>query len=176
MSPLSGRQRVAGPVALERDLFDDSSPLHQAFYADSADSDQWVKKANDQERAWTSTVGGLTSYPDEPRGADEIYDRTGLLPWLYQSYFKSVDLFSPSYDPSPTADDTTKAAALAVGDPLYTTGGTPEEQQAWKLWKKNSGKIEPNQLFVPRVFADDARVFLASGGFPRTATCAPPPP
>lgn len=78
-------------------------------------------------------------------------------------------MFSPFYDPSPTADDKTKAAALAVGDPLYTTGGTPEEQQAWKLWKKNSGKIEPNELFVPRVFADDARIFLSSGGFPRTA-------
>ncbi|WP_328358761.1 ricin-type beta-trefoil lectin domain protein [Streptomyces sp. NBC_00445] len=154
---------------LKRDLSDNNSPLHQASYADSASSDQWVKKANDQERAFSTAVSGLTSYPDEPRGASEIYDKTGLLPWLYQSYFKSVDLFSPFYDPSPTADDKTKAAALAVGDPLYTTGGTPEEQQAWKLWKKNSGKIEPNELFVPRVFADDARIFLSSGGFPRTA-------
>ncbi|MEU6098477.1 RICIN domain-containing protein [Streptomyces sp. NPDC047079] len=154
---------------LNRDLADDSTPLHQAFYADSASSDQWVKKANDQEHAFSTAVSGLSSYPGEPRGANEIYDKTGLLPWLYQSYFKSVDLFSPFYDPSPTADDSTKAAALAIGDQLYTTGGTPQEQQAWALWKKNSGKIEPNQLFVPRVFADDARVFLSSGGFPHTA-------
>ncbi|MFF5155294.1 ricin-type beta-trefoil lectin domain protein [Streptomyces sp. NPDC000348] len=154
---------------LKRDLFDNNSPLHQAAYADSDFSDQWVKKANDQEHAWAGTVSGLTSYPGEPDGANEIYDKTGLLPWLYQSYAKSIDLFSPFYDPSPTADDKTKAAALAVGDPLYTTGGTPQEQAAWKLWKKNSGKIEPNELFVPRVFADDARIFLASGGFPRTA-------
>ena len=154
---------------VKRDLADNNSPLHQASYADSAGSDQSVKKANDQENAWTSTVSGLTSYPDAPRGANEIYDKTGLLPWLYQSYFKSVDLFSPFYETSPTADDQTKAAALAVGDPLYTSGGTPEEQAAWKLWKKNSGKIEPNVLFVPRVFADDARIFLGSGGFPRSA-------
>ncbi|WP_343242847.1 ricin-type beta-trefoil lectin domain protein [Streptomyces sp. SID12501] len=154
---------------LRRDLSDANSPLHQAFGADSAGTDQWVKKVDDQELAFVNAVSGLTSYPGEPRGKFEILDQTGLLPWLWQSYSSSVDLFSPFYDPSPTADDRTKAAALAIGDPLYTTGGTPEEQQAWKLWKKNSGKIEPDVLFVPRVFADDARIFLASGGFPRTA-------
>ncbi|WP_327695785.1 ricin-type beta-trefoil lectin domain protein [Streptomyces sp. NBC_00459] len=154
---------------LRRDLADSTTPLHQAFSADSAVTDQWVKKVDAQELAFANTVSGLTSYPGEPRGKFEILDQTGLLPWLWQSYGSSVDLFSPFYDPSPTADDKTKAAALAIGDPLYTTGGTPEEQQAWKLWKKNSGKIEPNVLFVPRVFADDARIFLASGGFPRTA-------
>ncbi|MFF5962946.1 ricin-type beta-trefoil lectin domain protein [Streptomyces collinus] len=160
---------------LKRDLSDNNSPLHQASYADSASSDQWLKKANDQERSWSNSVSGLTSYPGEPQGEDKIYDQTGLVPWLYQSYFKSVDLFSPFYDPSPTADDKTKAAALGIGDPQYTTGGTPQEQQAWKLWKKNSGKIEPNELFVPRVFADDARIFLASGGFPRTAPAVDSP-
>ncbi|MET7457029.1 RICIN domain-containing protein [Streptomyces sp. NPDC005574] len=157
---------------LDRDLYNESTPLHQAFYADNASSDQWVKKAGDQGQAWSGTVSGLESYPDAPRDANKIFDQVGLLPWLYQSYFKSVDLFSPFYEPSPTADDATKAAALAVGDPLYTTGGTQEEQQAWALWKKNSGKIQPNQLFVPRVFADDARIFLSSGGFPRTAPAA----
>lgn len=160
---------------LRRDLADAGTPLHQAFGADSAGTDQWVKKVGDQESAFAATVSGLTSYPGEPRGKFKILDQTGLLPWLWQSYSSSIDLFSPFYDPSPTADDSTKAAALAVGDPLYTTGGTPEEQQAWKLWKKNSGKIEPNVLFVPRVFADDARVFLASGGFPRTAPATDSP-
>ncbi|WP_234439735.1 ricin-type beta-trefoil lectin domain protein [Streptomyces bicolor] len=156
---------------VKRDLFDNKTPLHQAYDADSASSDQWVKKANDQERAWSSAVSGLSSYPDEPRGENEIYDKIGLMPWLWQSYHKSVDLMFPApyYDPSPPADDKTKAAALAIGDRLYTTGGTPEEQQAWKLWKKNSGNIEPNELFVPRLSADDARIFLSSGGFPRTA-------
>ncbi|MDX3456185.1 hypothetical protein PV396_30310 [Streptomyces sp. ME02-8801-2C] len=111
----------------------------------------------------------MRSYPGAPQGATEIYDRIGLLPWIYQSWGKAIDLFSPFYEPSPTADDDTKNAALTIGDQLYTSGGLPEEQQAWALWKKNSGKIEPNTLFVPRVFADDARIFLSSGGFPRTA-------
>ncbi|MGW7237089.1 RICIN domain-containing protein [Streptomyces sp. NPDC054804] len=154
---------------LDRDLSNNNTPLHQAFYADGTNSDQWVKKVGDQGQVWSSTVSGLDSYPGAPREANKIFDQIGLLPWLYQSYFKSVDLFSPFYETSPTADDGTKAAALAIGDQLYTTGGTAEEQQAWALWKKNSGKIEPNQLFVPRVFVDDARIFLSSGGFPRTA-------
>ncbi|MER6122227.1 polymorphic toxin type 27 domain-containing protein [Streptomyces sp. NPDC001795] len=140
----------------------------QAWQKDSDDSDAWVKKAEDTDLSWKNTVSGLDDYPGSPK-AEKIFDKTGLLPWLYQSYFKSVDLLSPFYDPSPQADDKTKKAALAIGDALYTSGGTSGEQEAWKLWKKNSGDPVPNELFVPRVFDDDARIFLASGGFPRTA-------
>ncbi|MGV9249602.1 hypothetical protein [Streptomyces sp. NPDC003710] len=32
---------------------------------------------------------------------ENVFDKAGLLPWLYQSYFKSLDLLSPLYDPSP---------------------------------------------------------------------------
>ncbi|MFE5033454.1 RICIN domain-containing protein [Streptomyces sp. NPDC056683] len=140
----------------------------QALQKDHDDSDAWVKKADDTRQAWGNAVSGLDSYPGAPE-KENLFDKTGLLPWLYQSYFKSIDLLSPLYDPSPQADDQTKKAALAVGDPQYTNGGTSQEQEAWKLWKKNSGDPVPNEIFVPRVFADDARVFLASGGFPRTA-------
>jgi hypothetical protein len=140
----------------------------QAWQKDDDDSSAWVKKAQDTDLSWKSTVSSLDLYPDSPE-AEKIFDKTGLLPWLYQSYFRSVDLMSPLYDPSPQADDKTKKAALAIGDPLYSSGGTSAEQEAWKLWKKNSGDVIPNELFVPRVFNDDARIFLASGGFPRTA-------
>ncbi|MER7107442.1 RICIN domain-containing protein, partial [Streptomyces sp. NPDC000229] len=160
---------------LERDVFSDKTPLHLAYKADGEGKDQWVDKVNKQGQAWTGATSGLESYPDAPSGANEIFWKIGLLPWLYQSYSDPIEVFNPFYDPSPTADDKTKAAALAIGDPQYATGGTPQEQQAWALWKKNSGKIEPNQMFVPRVFADDARIFLASGGFPRTAPAAGTP-
>ncbi|MGW5251509.1 RICIN domain-containing protein [Streptomyces sp. NPDC004012] len=140
----------------------------QAWQKDSDDSDAWVKKAEDTDLSWVKTVSGLDDYPGSPK-AGRIFEKTGMLPWLYQSYFKSVDLMSPFYDPSPQADDKTKETALAIGDPLYTSGGTSQEQEAWKLWKKNSGDVVPNEILVPRVFADDARIFLASGGFPRTA-------
>ncbi|GGW27185.1 ricin-type beta-trefoil lectin domain protein [Streptomyces xantholiticus] len=161
---------------LERDIFSDKTPLHQAYRADSDSKDQWVDKVQKQGYAWSSATSGLESYPGEPRDANKIYDRIGLLPWLWQSYSSPEEgVLNPFWDPSPTADDKTKAAALALGDPLYTTGGTPQEQEAWALWKKNSGKVEPNEFFVPRVFADDARIFLASGGFPRT-TPAPGTP
>ncbi|MFI6474843.1 ricin-type beta-trefoil lectin domain protein [Streptomyces sp. NPDC050516] len=154
---------------LRRDIFDDKTPLHQAYSADSNSSDQWLKKVSDEEQAWHAPLSGLASFPGVSQGTSGIFDQTGLRPWLYQAYSQSIDLFSPFYDPSPTAEDKTKAAALTIGDQQYVSGGTPQEQQAWALWKKNSGKIEPNQLFVPRVFADDARIFLSSGGFPRSA-------
>ncbi|MFF4491056.1 polymorphic toxin type 27 domain-containing protein [Streptomyces sp. NPDC001544] len=154
---------------LNRDIYNTKDPLHQAYSADDDFSFQWQKKVQDREYAFGDPVRGLDMYPGEPEEATGIYDQIGLLPWIYQSYNRTEDLFGPFYETSPTADDDTKAAAVAIGDQLYTTGGTPEEQQAWALWKKNSGKIEPNKLFVPRVFADDARIFLSSGGFPHTA-------
>ncbi|MFD9793319.1 RICIN domain-containing protein [Streptomyces sp. NPDC059070] len=157
-----------------KNLLDDKTPLHQAHNADSALSDQWLKTVSDQEQAWSRTVLGL-DYPHPPRGGGNVFDQVGLLPWLYQSYGAGNDAINPLYDPSPTADDKSKAAALAIGDQRYTSGGTPQEQQAWALWKKNSGKVEENQWFVPRVFADDARIFLSSGGFP-TAAPAPDSP
>ncbi|MEU7030421.1 RICIN domain-containing protein [Streptomyces sp. NPDC046275] len=154
---------------VERDLFNDKTPLHEARNADSAHTDAWVDKVKKQGYAWSSTVSGLEFYPNAPRDPDKIFEQTGLLPWLYEAYWNSIDVVNPWWDPAPTADDPTKAAALAIGDGLYTSGGSPQEQEAWKLWKKNSGKVEPNQYFIPRLFADDARIFLSSGGFPRTA-------
>lgn len=155
---------------LERNMFNDKTPLHQAYRADSDSKDQWVDKVQKQGYAWSAATGGLESYPGAPRDAGKIFDQIGLLPWLWQSYSSpEEEVLNPFWDPSPTADDKTKTAALAIGDPQYTTSGTPKEREAWTLWKKNSGKVEPNQFFVPRVFADDARIFLASGGFPRTA-------
>ncbi|MFE5712513.1 ricin-type beta-trefoil lectin domain protein [Streptomyces sp. NPDC056501] len=153
---------------LVRDMYNDKTPLHAAWNADRALTDQWLEKVRNQGYAWNSAAN-LDSYLNAPKDPDEIFDRTGLLPWLYQGFSDPLNLFNPFYDSSPVADDKTKAAALAIGDPLYTSGGTAKEKEAWTLWKKNSGKVEPNQLFVPRVFADDARIFLASGGFPRTA-------
>ncbi|WP_347232286.1 RICIN domain-containing protein [Streptomyces sp. Root66D1] len=153
---------------LERDLFNDKTPLHAARNADIALTEQWLDKVAKQGYAWSSAAN-LDSYPNEPQDADKVFDKTGLSPWLSQGYWSSIDVLNPFYDSSPTADDKTKAAALAIGNPLYTDAGTPKEQEAWTLWKKNSGKVEPNQYFIPRVFADDARIFLASGGFPRTA-------
>ncbi|WP_245727463.1 ricin-type beta-trefoil lectin domain protein [Streptomyces vietnamensis] len=155
-------------VKLKRDMFDDKTPLHAARNADSALTDQWIDKIQKQGYAWSSAAG-LDSYPNAPRDPGKIFEKTGLGPWLDQGYWAPLDVLNPFYDSSPTADDKTKAAALTIGDALYTGGGTPEEKEAWALWKKNSGKVEPNQPFVPRVFADDARIFLASGGFPRTA-------
>ncbi|MFE5977742.1 RICIN domain-containing protein [Streptomyces sp. NPDC056460] len=160
---------------LERDIFSGNmTPLREAANADQALTELWLDKVRKQGYAWSSAAS-LDSYPNAPRDPDKIFDKTGLSPWLNQSYWDPMTVFNPFYDSSPTADDKTKTAALAIGDALYTSGGTSQEKEAWALWKKNSGKVEPNQYFVPRVFADDARIFLASGGFPRTAPATDSP-
>ncbi|WP_438297180.1 ricin-type beta-trefoil lectin domain protein [Streptomyces sp. HUAS TT7] len=152
-----------------KDLMSDKTPLHDAYRSDNSSTDQWVKKVTDQEHSFSAAMGNLDPPPGPRRGMGPVFEKTGLLPWLYRSYSNSGDVLNPLSDPSPTADDKTKAAALTIGDRLYSTGGTPEERKAWELWKKNSGKVEENQWFIPRVFSDDARIFLASGGFPTTA-------
>ncbi|MFI8372187.1 ricin-type beta-trefoil lectin domain protein [Streptomyces sp. NPDC085466] len=160
---------------LERNIFSGNmTPLREAANADQALTEQWLDKVQKQGYAW-SGAASLDPYPNAPRDPDKIFEKTGLRPWLYQSYWDPMTVFNPFYDSSPTADDKTKASALTIGDALYTSGGTPAEKEAWALWKKNSGKVEPNQYFVPRVFADDARIFLASGGFPRTAPATDTP-
>ncbi|KOX32477.1 hypothetical protein ADL06_10480 [Streptomyces sp. NRRL F-6491] len=152
---------------LERDIFSDKvTPLRAAANADQLLQDQWSDKLQKQKYAWNSAAS-LDSYPNQPQDVGKVFEQSGA--WGSQLYWEPTEVFNPWYDSSPTADDKTKAAALAVGNPLYTNAGTPKEQEAWTLWKKNSGKVEENVYFVPRVFADDARVFLASGGFPRTA-------
>ncbi|MFC8588669.1 ricin-type beta-trefoil lectin domain protein, partial [Streptomyces sp. NPDC057217] len=152
---------------LERDIFSDKvTPLRAAANADQLLQDQWSDKLQKQKYAWNSAAS-LDSYPNQPQDVGKVFEQSGA--WGSQLYWEPMEVFNPWYDSSPTADDKTKAAALAVGNPLYTNAGTPKEQEAWTLWKKNSGKVEENVYFVPRVFADDARIFLASGGFPRTA-------
>ncbi|RSS41227.1 virulence factor [Streptomyces sp. WAC08241] len=152
---------------LERNIFSDKvTPLREAANADQLLQDQWSDKLQKQKYAWNSAAS-LDSYPNQPQDVGKVFEQSGA--WGSQLYWEPTEVFNPWYDSSPTADDKTKAAALAVGNPLYTNAGTPKEQEAWTLWKKNSGKVEENVYFVPRVFADDARIFLASGGFPRTA-------
>nr|WP_228044366.1 RICIN domain-containing protein [Streptomyces ferrugineus] len=142
------------------------APLYQAHAEDDKAAGATQEKARDAWLTWSRATSGLEWFPDAPKGEDEIWEKTGLLPWLWRSYMKPVELFSPFYEPSPQADEKTKKAALAIGDQLYNGKGTPAEQEAWKLWKKNSGPIVPDEIFVPRLSSDDARIFLASGGFP----------
>ncbi len=137
------------------------TPFAEAFNKDGDNTNQWVKKAGDRTQAWSGAVRSLIDYPGSPDDEDKIFDRTGLLPWLYQTYFAGLGFFF--YDPTPAADKTTTDAVLALGDQLYGTGASTVEAAAWTQWKKQVTGTPPQS------YADDSRVFLSSGGFPRTA-------
>lgn len=96
-----------------------------------------------------------------------FFQQTGLSNWIWEQFWKSEsDLYR---DLTPKADDATVKAVKDLGTPLY--GADPdatqpnwnqayEEHQAWEHLVNWS--MEPTG-------ADNARLFLSSGGFPRTA-------
>ncbi|MER6030799.1 RICIN domain-containing protein [Streptomyces sp. NPDC001851] len=113
------------------------------------------------------TVTGFEWPPGSPGdGQKSFYEQTGLSAWIADRFWKSDDDFYN--DDTPTADDKTLKAVDAIGNPLY--GKDPdagssdwnrayEEHQAFE-WMRGPGG---------HAGADDARIFLSSGGFPRTA-------
>ncbi|WP_373559109.1 ricin-type beta-trefoil lectin domain protein [Streptomyces sp. SA15] len=122
------------------------------------------------------TPGGFKSVADfqDPPGLPgssekDFFDQTGLGAWVGQRMWLDEGGFYE--DPTPKADDATVKAVKDLGTPLYGKDPDPtlptpqwrqayEEHQAWDHLINWS--MEPTG-------ADNARIFLASGGFPRTA-------
>ncbi|MFF4035194.1 HNH/ENDO VII family nuclease [Streptomyces sviceus] len=153
-------------------------PLLQAHEKDeSAWKANW-ERLYAKRNAWEKPLDGLatphgfneSTFHDVPgvHDGEDFYDQTGLGKWAGGPDWNKDFTF---YDPTPDADDKTLKAVKDLGAPLY--GEKPYdpslpagerdrqyyEQQAFEaLFDSFHGKG-----------ADDARLFLASGGFPRIA-------
>ncbi|MGW3355947.1 RICIN domain-containing protein [Streptomyces bungoensis] len=164
-------------TAANREYWNDT-PLSKAFDADRAlldkDSDARAKRHD----AWKAPLSGLatpggftvTGFEWPPSSSDEggdFFDRTGLPQWSGAQWWRSEGTFYD--DPTPKADEATVKAVKDLGTPLY--GKDPdatspdwnrnyEEHQAWDHLV--NWDMEPTG-------ADNARLFLSSGGFARTA-------
>ena len=154
-------------------------PLRQAHEKDRADwratwerlharRDAWERPVEGLETPGGFTVAGFEWVPGVHGGGD-FYDQTGLGKWAggLPDWTNSFDF----YDPTPEADARTLKAVTDLGAPLYSEKPydpslTPEERN--------------RQYYEQRAFeylftsfggkgADDTRLFLASGGFPRSA-------
>jgi len=154
-------------------------PLRQAHEKDRADwratwerlharRDAWERPVEGLETPGGFTVAGFEWVPGVHGGGD-FYDQTGLGKWAggLPDWTNSFDF----YDPTPEADARTLKAVTDLGAPLYNEKPydpslTPEERN--------------RQYYEQRAFeylftsfggkgADDTRLFLASGGFPRSA-------
>ncbi|MGC9544646.1 RICIN domain-containing protein, partial [Streptomyces sp. UG1] len=154
-------------------------PLHQAHEKDKSDwsatwkrlharRDTWEKPLDGLETPGGFTVTGFQWVPGVHSG-DDFYDQTGLGKWAgaLPDWNKNFDF----YDPTPEADDATLKAVTDLGTPLY--GEKPYDPSLPR-------EERDRQYYEERAFealfdtfdgegADDARLFLASGGFPRTA-------
>nr|WP_240204448.1 ricin-type beta-trefoil lectin domain protein [Streptomyces actuosus] len=159
----------------DRQYWNDT-PLSKAFEEDRDGWDEKAAKLGARKDVWQEalsgletpggyTVAGFHRPPGSPNdGKEDFFTQTGLGPWIGQRWWTAEDSYYA--DPTTKADDKTKAAFLALGTKLYggkddwSPGGVPYEE--WRGWQDyvTSGH---------RVWADDARIFLGSGGFPKAA-------
>ncbi|MER5599075.1 RICIN domain-containing protein [Streptomyces sp. NPDC002265] len=154
-----------------------TTPLSTAFQKDRDDIDkidlygrlrEWQKPLSG-----LPTPGGFKSVADfnDPPGTagrgQDFFEQVGITPWLGAQWWRSEGDYYK--DPTPLADDATLKAVKDLGTPLYgkdpdatlpTWNRDYEEHRAWDSLVNWS--LEPTG-------ADNARIFLSSGGFPRTA-------
>jgi hypothetical protein len=165
-------------VLANRDHWD-KTPLAGAY---QKDRDAYHKQLDDLQSlrdAWQKPLSGLSTPagftetdfhwpPGSPGdGKQDFYTQTGLSKWISDRFWKDdADFYT---DPTAKADDKTVEAFKKIGDPLYTGNPDPNlppeardrryaEQSAYEFLKSGD-----------QHFADDLRLFLTSGGFPRTA-------
>ncbi|GAA0387524.1 RICIN domain-containing protein [Streptomyces luteireticuli] len=150
--------------------FWDRTPLSVAYAQDRSVADDESNVLFDRPRAWMKPLAGL-DMPDWTTWPDNFFEQTGLTKWVAAQFDREeINLYS---DPTPKADDATVKAVKDLGTPLYDKEvdwgqSIPraelerafEEHRAWERLAKWS--MEPTG-------ADNARIFLSSGGFPRTA-------
>ncbi|MFB7740975.1 ricin-type beta-trefoil lectin domain protein [Streptomyces sp. NPDC056132] len=142
--------------------------LADAFEKDRATGDQRLADL-DTTSQQTVQMGGLSNPPGSHDIGEErrtFYDQIGLTKWISERWWQHEDVFYD--DPTPTMDVLTRQAVDALGKPryppFYSDGGdgNSEERSAFSYMHDSS-------KYLVGAGADDARLFLTSGGFPRTA-------
>ncbi len=157
-----------------------NSPLHQGF---GQDRDATTAQADDLHKrlqSWGTPLQGLptpsgftTAGFAWPPGIDgqgkSFFDQAGLGPWLGDRMWLNEDGFYK--DPTPAADKDTGAAVTQLGTPLY--GSDPDPSLPTDQWRLATAEHDAWQKLTDPSFhplwADDARILLASGGFPRSS-------
>ncbi|MEV6117648.1 RICIN domain-containing protein [Streptomyces sp. NPDC052109] len=156
----------------------EKTPLAVAYQNDRDAADKQEKDLAAQRDGWKKPLDGLatpggftdTGFHWPPDGEQSFYNQTGLSKWVADRFWQKDDDFYN--DATPKADDETLKAVDAVGGPLYGKDPDPAgtTQQEW-----NRALAEHNAFQwmhggpATNAGADDARIFLSSGGFPRTA-------
>ncbi|WP_406216663.1 ricin-type beta-trefoil lectin domain protein [Streptomyces canus] len=155
-----------------------TTPLSTAFQQDRDAADKegsaLYDHIRDFEISGLSTPGGFKSvadfeWPPGTSGDDRpnFFQQTGISKWIWEQFWKSEGDFYR--DLTPKADEAAVKAVKDLGDPLY--GGDPDPtlpnwNQRYEEHQAYDGLV--NWSMEPTA-ADNARLFLSYGGFPRTA-------
>ncbi|MER5640490.1 ricin-type beta-trefoil lectin domain protein [Kitasatospora sp. NPDC002227] len=166
-------------AAVDTDTRNHSTPLHDAYLADSkavqAKADQLSVRHKDWEAPLASiqVPGGFQSVadfrwapgsPGDQRG--DFFEQTGLGPWLGKRMWTSESDIGKVATPAPTAD--TLKAAKALGDSRYG-GPWPDPSGPDYLRQATEHVLWDQDNVGFSLSADDTRLFLQNGGFPRSA-------
>ncbi|WP_443073766.1 RICIN domain-containing protein [Streptomyces sp. NBC_01478] len=159
----------------------EQTPLSTAYQKDRDFSARELNEINALRDAWKVPVTGLNTpagftetgfhWPPGTNGdgLESFYGQTGLTQWISDRFWQNEDDFYE--DSTPAVDTATLAAVDTLGNPRYTADPDPglptsewnrarAERDAFTWMHGGPGR---------HTDADDARIFLESGGFPRTA-------
>ncbi|MGW8880716.1 RICIN domain-containing protein [Streptomyces mirabilis] len=160
----------------------EKTPLATAYQTDRDAAGKELDALHALRDGWQKPVVGLTTPagftdtdfhwpPGSPGdGKEDFYGQTGLTKWTADRFWKNdADFYA---DSTPTADAATLKAVDDLGSPLYGKDpdpvGLPTDEWNRALAERDAFKWlhgAPGE----NAGADNARMFLASGGFPRTA-------
>ncbi|MCZ4511129.1 RICIN domain-containing protein [Streptomyces sp. ActVer] len=167
--------------ALAERVYWQNTPLAQAYDKDRDAAGTELNALRALRDGWKKPLDGLTTPagftesdfhwpPGSPGdGKDDFYGQTGLTKWTADRFWKEESDFYT--DSTPKADEKTLQAVDAVGTPLYGTDpdpGLPTEERNRALAERDAFQHLRDGALRENAGADNARIFLASGGFPRT--------
>jgi hypothetical protein len=160
-----------------------NTPLAQAYTKDRDTAKKDLDALHALRNGWGKPLDGLETPggfspagfhwpPGSNDGKQDFYTQTGLTRWIADRFWKSESDFYE--DPTPPADDATRKAVSDLGIPLYPENTDPSlPSDEWNRALVERAAFEwLNESGIDPTGADDARVFLSSGGFPRTAPAA----
>ncbi|MGV9567088.1 ricin-type beta-trefoil lectin domain protein [Streptomyces sp. NPDC003480] len=143
-------------------------PLHDAYDQDRTDYKATWDRLDAQRASWSKPLNGLDMLNWFDGKGSDFYDQTGLGKWAGGPEWTEKFDF---YDPTPEADAKTLKAVEALGAPLYDKD--PDPGLSWAEQERARSERDAFKWLqgysVEHAGADNARIFLASGGWPRTA-------
>ncbi|MFJ3880912.1 ricin-type beta-trefoil lectin domain protein [Streptomyces sp. NPDC090077] len=160
----------------------EQTPLAVAYKKDRDAASSAMSAFGAQRDAWAKPLTGLTNPPGGMNNADfhwppgspgdgktDFYTQTGLNKWIADRFWTEEGVFYQ--DSTPKAYDMARGMVKSLGTPLY--GKDPDPQSSGPNWNRDLAERSAFQHLTEwspePMGADNARLFMASGGFPRTA-------